>query len=121
MAKKHSDVFRVQIGYDEALAYKIEAGVDAFLMPSKFEPCGLNQMYSLRYGSIPIVTNVGGLSDSVVNVSDKTLKSNTATGFLLDEPNATELIKTINHMTALYKKPKQWASLVKTDMNQQFN
>jgi len=121
LAKKHSDVFRVQIGYDEALAHKIEAGVDAFLMPSKFEPCGLNQMYSLRYGSIPIVTNVGGLSDSVVNVSDKTLKSNTATGFLLDEPNATELIKTINRVTALYKKPKQWASLVKTGMSQQFN
>jgi len=121
LAKKHSDVFRVQIGYDEALAHKIEAGIDAFLMPSKFEPCGLNQMYSLRYGSIPIVTNVGGLSDSVVDVTDKTLKSNTATGFVFDEPYATELLKTINRAVALYKKPKQWASLVKTGMSQRFD
>ena len=121
LAKRHSDVFRVQIGYDEVLAHKIEAGIDAFLMPSKFEPCGLNQMYSLRYGSIPIVTNVGGLSDSVVDVSDKSLKSNTATGFILDEPNSAEFLKTINRVVALYKKPKQWASLVKTGMSRRFD
>ncbi len=121
LATKYSDVFKVKIGYDEALAHKIEAGIDAFLMPSKFEPCGLNQMYSLRYGSIPVVTNVGGLFDSVVNVNKETLKSNTATGFVFDEPNTETFLKTVQRVMDLYKKPEQWASVVKTGMNQRFD
>jgi len=121
LENKYPDVFKVKIGYDETLAHKIEAGIDAFLMPSKFEPCGLNQMYSLRYGSIPIVTNVGGLSDSVVNVTENTLKSNTATGFVFDKPDADELLKTVHRAVNLYKKPEQWASVVKTGMNKHFD
>jgi len=120
LATQYSDVFSVKIGYDETLAHQIEAGIDAFLMPSKFEPCGLNQMYSLRYGSIPIVTNVGGLSDSVVGVNKKTLAAHTATGFVFNEPTASEFLITLNSAIALYKQPKKWASVVKTGMTQNF-
>jgi len=120
LATRYPDVFGVKIGYNETLAHKIEAGIDAFLMPSKFEPCGLNQMYSLRYGSIPIVTNVGGLSDSVVGINKKTLAANTATGFVLAQPTAAELTKTLQNAIALYKQPAIWTSIVKTGMSQYF-
>src|SRR5436190_8202594 len=65
LAARHPDRIGVKIGFDEALAHLIEAGADIFMMPSKFEPCGLNQMYSLRYGTVPAVRSVGGLADTV--------------------------------------------------------
>ena len=72
------------IGYDEALSHRVEAACDCFLMPSRFEPCGLNQFYSLRYGTVPIVHRTGGLSDTVVDVSPRTLLNGTATGFVFE-------------------------------------
>ena len=73
----------ITIGYDEALAHLLEAGADIFLMPSRFEPCGLNQLYSQRYGTVPIVRKTGGLADTVVDTLPETLGNNTATGFVL--------------------------------------
>jgi starch synthase len=73
---RYPDKVGVTIGYDEALAHQIEAGADVFLMPSRFEPCGLNQLYSLRYGTLPIVRNTGGFADSVVDASGDDLKNN---------------------------------------------
>src|SRR5262249_204933 len=67
LAREHPDRIGVRIGFDESAAHLIEAGADIFLMPSRFEPCGLNQMYSLRYGTIPVVRAVGGLADTVQN------------------------------------------------------
>ena len=67
LAARYPDIIGVQVGFDESLAHLIEAGSDIFLMPSRFEPCGLNQMYSLRYGTIPLVRTVGGLADTVVD------------------------------------------------------
>jgi starch synthase len=89
----------VRFGYDEALAHRIEAGCDFFLMPSRFEPCGLNQMYSLRYGTIPIVRATGGLDDSVV---DFTESAKTATGVKFYEYSARALAKAIRKALAIY-------------------
>jgi starch synthase len=81
----------VTIGYDEALAHLIEAGADFFLMPSRFEPCGLNQLYSLRYGTPPIVHKTGGLADTVTHTWSETLGNGSATGFVFEHPTATGL------------------------------
>ena len=82
LAARHPDRIGVQVGFDEGLAHLIEAGADAFLMPSRFEPCGLNQMYSLRYGTIPIVRAVGGLADTVVDYAPG---RRNATGIVFEE------------------------------------
>lgn len=80
-AAAHRDRIAVSIGYSEELAHRIEAGADIFLMPSRFEPCGLNQIYSQRYGTVPIVRRTGGLTDTVVDTTEKTIQNKTATGF----------------------------------------
>jgi starch synthase len=92
MAAKNPDKMKVVIGYDNALAHKIEAGADFFLMPSAFEPCGLNQMYSMRYGTLPIVRATGGLDDSVDNLDEKTLQG---TGFKFKDLTAGALFDTV--------------------------
>src|SRR5439155_26993745 len=80
------------IGFEETLAHLVEAGADAFVMPSRFEPCGLNQMYSQRYGTPPIVHATGGLVDSVVDCTSQTLAHGTATGFKFFAPSAEALM-----------------------------
>lgn len=105
------------VGFDDAVAHQIEAGSDCFLMPSRFEPCGLNQMYSLRYGTLPIVRRVGGLADSVVNVRPETLKSMTATGFVFDEYSANALADTIERSLQLYSQTEVWHRVMKTGMS----
>ena len=86
-------------------------------MPSRFEPCGLNQMYSLRYGTIPIVRNVGGLADSVVNVTPDNLDNGTATGFVFDDYNSTSLAETIERAVELYRQPQVWEKVVRNGMS----
>ena len=92
----------VLAGFDEALAHQIEAGADAFLMPSAFEPCGLNQMYSQRYGTVPIVRETGGLRDTVVDATEKTLAAGTASGFTFGPFAATALEAAIRRAWAVY-------------------
>jgi starch synthase len=92
----------VRIGYDEGLAHRIEAGCDFYIMPSRFEPSGLNQMYSLRYGTIPIVRAVGGLDDSVVDFSQDAARAN---GIKFHEYSARALAKAIRKALALYQQP----------------
>jgi starch synthase len=111
----------VKIGYDEALAHQIEAGVDIFLMPSRFEPCGLNQMYSLRYGAVPIVRRVGGLADTVVDASDASVASGRATGFVFGEERPEALLAAVERALALYGDPPRWQGLVRTGMQQDFS
>jgi starch synthase len=86
------DRFRAWITFDDPLAHRIEAGADFFLMPSRYEPCGLNQMYSLRYGTLPIVRATGGLADSVVNYDEATAGG---TGFVLHDLDAETLTSTV--------------------------
>ena len=119
--QKHPDRIGVRIEYDEALSHQLEAGADAFLMPSRFEPCGLNQLYSLRYGTPPVVNNTGGLADSVVDASDANLEAGTATGFVFDKPEPTPLLDTIDRTLALFAEPDRWKQLLQTGMHQDFS
>jgi len=111
----------IRIGYDEGLAHRIEAGGDIFLMPSRFEPCGLNQIYSLRYGTVPVVHRVGGLADSVVDAIEHTLASGIATGFVFDHPDVFDLQMAIQRALVLYRDQKQWRKLMHSGMAQDFS
>ncbi len=109
--KKHPQQIHVTIGYNETLAHSIEAASDMYLMPSMFEPCGLNQLYSLRYGSLPIVTQVGGLVDTVINATSTNIANGVANGFMLKRQTTDELLNTIKQALTLYKKTKTWRQL----------
>ena len=121
LAKKHPDRVLVEIGYDEPLAHLIEAGADIFLMPSRFEPCGLNQMYSLRYGTPPVVFKTGGLADTVVNVSEATLADSSANGFVFERPGAVAFIGAIRRALKLLRQPVLWRRVQQTGMRQSFD
>ena len=116
LARQHPDRVAVHIGFDEGLAHQIEAGSDVFLMPSRFEPCGLNQMYSLRYGTVPIVRRVGGLADSVEDTTHRNLEAGTATGFVFDEYSGAQLAETIERAIAAYRQPSVWQQIIRTGM-----
>lgn len=111
----------VTIGYDEALAHQIEAGVDVFLMPSRFEPCGLNQMYSQRYGTIPVVRETGGLADTVEDTLPKSLSKNTATGITFKEASSGALLEAIKRTLLLYYDKKTWKKIQIAAMEKDFS
>jgi starch synthase len=121
LAKQHPDRVFVEIGYDESLSHLIEAGADMFLMPSRFEPCGLNQMYSLRYGTPPIVYKTGGLADTVVDASEAALADASANGFVFDTPDITAFLDAIRRALELYHQPPKWRRLQQTGMQQSFD
>ncbi len=109
------------LGYDESLAHLIEAGADVFLMPSRFEPCGLNQMYSQRYGTLPIVRSTGGLADTVVDTLPETLANRTATGFVFNAQNSGALFETIKRATLLHSFPEMWTQVQVNAMTRDFS
>ena len=111
----------VVLAYDESLAHRIEAGADIFLMPSLFEPCGLNQLYSLRYGTLPLVRDVGGLADTVVDCNAQTLADGTATGFVFQRPEAGELLACLSRASSLWYDKVTWRQLQRTAMSQDFS
>lgn len=115
------DKVGVQIGYSEPLAHKIEAGADVFLMPSRFEPCGLNQLYSLRYGTLPVVRNTGGLADSVVDANEENRKSEIATGFKFEDSTPEALEKCLLRAIDLFQRPRIWRKTVITAMKQNYS
>lgn len=118
MAAKYPKKFAVRIGYDNALAHKIEAGADFFVMPSIFEPCGLNQMYSLRYGTLPIVRATGGLDDTVENFDER---RKTGNGFKFSDAKAWALYNTIGWATYTYYNNKDaMENLQKNAMSKRF-
>ncbi|MDP1708135.1 MAG: glycogen synthase GlgA [Gammaproteobacteria bacterium] len=121
IARRHPHQIAVYIGYSEELAHRIEAGADMFLMPSRFEPCGLNQIYSLRYGTVPIVRHTGGLADSVVDATPGHLQSGTATGFVFDATTPEALLHALQRALALYHQPVQWRKVVACGMQQDFS
>ncbi len=109
------------IGYSEKMAHLVEAGSDIFLMPSRYEPCGLNQMYSLRYGTLPIVTNTGGLADTVIDASEQNIKNGQANGFMMNSSDTNALLSTMQRAVNLYEDKPTWLSLQKTAMDGDFS
>jgi starch synthase len=116
LAARNPGKFSVHIGFDEAFAHQIEAGADIFLMPSRFEPCGLNQMYSLRYGTPPLARNTGGLADTVVDTRPASLADGTANGFVFDEASADMLLATIRRAADAWRHPRQWRKIQRNGM-----
>jgi len=116
LAREFPGMIAAVTTFDERLAHRIEAGADIYLMPSRFEPCGLNQMYSLRYGTPPVVRATGGLVDTVVPAMPATIASRTATGFAFDEPDAAALLRTVYRAIADWRDPVLWSQLQRTGM-----
>jgi starch synthase len=110
---RHPSRVGLKLGFDVALSHKIEAGADMFLMPSRYEPCGLNQMYSLAYGTVPVVRATGGLDDTIQPFDPKTGRG---TGFKFAETTTQALRETVKMAVALYRQPDQWGRLVRNGM-----
>jgi starch synthase len=116
-AQERPDRVAARIGFDEGLAHRIEAGADAFLMPSRFEPCGLNQMYSLRYGTPPIVRAVGGLEDTVEDFDGWTR----GTGFKFREYAPQALLLAVRRALEAWRDRRAWRGIVQRGMSQDFS
>lgn len=119
--KQYPRQLAVTIGYDEQLAHRIEAGADLFLMPSRFEPCGLNQMYSQRYGTLPLVTPVGGLADTVIDASGEALQGGEGSGFVMREISVPALQESLQRAVRSYQTPLSWRQLQQFAMQQDFS
>ena len=113
-----ADHIAVRIGYDEALSHRMIAGGDAILVPSRFEPCGLTQLYGLRYGTVPLVALTGGLADTVINASPAALARGVATGIQFSPVDAATLRNALSRLCTLYKTPQTWSRIQANAMAQ---
>ena len=120
-AARYPERMAIRMGYDEGLAHRIEAGANLFLMPSRFEPCGLNQMYSQKYGTLPLVHAVGGLRDTVVDADDRALLSGDATGFSFHEATGACLLETLKRALGIWQYPDMWARMALKGMLKDFS
>jgi starch synthase len=120
-AEGHRGQVGVEIGYDEALSHLIIGGSDVILVPSRFEPCGLTQLYALRYGTLPLVRRVGGLADTVVDATSVSLAEDSATGFAFDEASPQALVSTIGRAATLFREPKTWLRMMRRAMTRDFS
>lgn len=107
-AARHPGRIGVRIGYDEALSHRLQAGADAILIPSRFEPCGLTQLYALAYGCVPVVARTGGLADTVIDANPAALAAGVATGIQFDGVHYHSLRAAIDRAVMLFHQPKQW-------------
>jgi phosphoglucomutase len=115
-AALHPGRVGVVLGYEEALSHLLQAGADAILVPSRFEPCGLTQLYGLRYGCVPVVSRVGGLADTVIDANDAARKAGAGTGVLFSGVDAAGLSNAHERTLALYRNPEAWAVVQKSGM-----
>jgi starch synthase len=120
LAREHPQQASTTIGFDEALAHQIEAGADAVLMPSRFEPCGMNQMYSQRYGTPPIVRATGGLADTVADCTPAALATGSASGFVFREPSAQALLAAVERAAGAWHDGATWRALQRNGMARDF-
>lgn len=118
MASKFPQKFACYLGFNDELAHLIEAGADMFLMPSKYEPCGLNQMYSLAYGTVPIVKETGGLADTVIKFDEKTEEGN---GFVFKKHDSKDMMKEIKRALKIFEDKKTWLKIMKAGMKSDFS
>lgn len=118
LAERFPGRLAVRNVFDEGLAHRIEAGADMFLMPSRYEPCGLSQLYSLRYGTVPIVRKTGGLADTVVNYTPSAFKGSRVTGFSFTDTSAASLLTCLLLALSIYRKKGDWHRIVRAGMEQ---
>jgi starch synthase len=118
LEQKYPDKVRAMLRFDNEMAHLIEAGADAFLMPSRFEPCGLNQLYSLKYGTVPIVRATGGLNDTVIDFDPGT---KVGTGFVFADYTGEALLRAVKRAVQVYQKDRLWRKIVKQAMGQDFS
>jgi starch synthase len=118
LAADHPERFYYRPGHDEAFAHRIEGGADLFFMPSRYEPCGLNQMYSMRYGTVPVVRATGGLADTVCEFDPLT---QTGTGFLFQSFEASEMVGALRRAIAIHRQPALWRRVQENGMRQDFS
>ncbi|MCU0805459.1 MAG: glycogen synthase GlgA [Burkholderiales bacterium] len=121
LAKRNRGRMGVLIGFDEALAHLAEAGADIFLMPSRFEPCGMNQMFSQRYGTVPVVHATGGLADSVTDTTPASLANGTATGFVFRAPKSAEFFEAVRRAVHAWGHRELWMRLQRNGMARDFS
>lgn len=117
-AARHPAQVAVRLAFDEGLAHRLEAGADIFLMPSRFEPCGLNQMYSQRYGTLPVVHHCGGLADTVDDIDDK---ASAGTGFVFHEAGAEAMVAALTRASEHYRNPESWHAVQRRAMQRDFS
>ena len=115
-AQRHPTRVAVRIGYDEGLSHLLQGGCDAILVPSRFEPCGLTQLYGLRYGCVPVVARVGGLADTVIDANDAAVKAGVATGLQFSDITADGLLEVVRRMVQLYRQPAVWRRMQQAGM-----
>jgi starch synthase len=121
LAATHPQAVGVRFGYDEAFAHRLIAGGDVIAVPSRFEPCGLTQLYGLRYGTLPLVRRVGGLADTVVDADPHALAQDRATGFVFHGADAPSLLAAARRALQLYRQPSRWMMVVRQAMAQNFS
>jgi starch synthase len=115
-AARHPERMAVKIGYDEGLSHLLQGGSDAILVPSRFEPCGLTQLYGLRYGCVPIVARVGGLADTVIDANDAAVKAGVATGLQFGDISTEGLLDAVRRAVALHRRPAVWRAIQQAGM-----
>ncbi|NLE38940.1 MAG: glycogen synthase GlgA [Pirellulaceae bacterium] len=121
LAGRHPGKIAVRLAFSGPLAHQIEAGSDMFLMPSWYEPCGLNQMYSLAYGTVPVVRATGGLADTIVDANEETLQAGTANGFSFSDYSEMALAESLRRACDAYADKKVWNQLIETGMRQDWS
>ena len=120
-AARHPGRVGVRIGYDEALSHRLQGGGDAILIPSRFEPCGLTQLYGLAYGCVPVVSRTGGLADTVIDVNPAALAAGVATGIQINAVNPAALASGISRAVQLFQQPGAWKRLQTNGMKADFS
>jgi starch synthase len=122
LAERYPEQIGLHLGFDEPMAHRIEAGSDIFLMPSRFEPCGLNQLYSMKYGTVPVVSATGGLVDTVVDYREEAGSETDATGFLFTTHCVVEMVEAVDRALRVYKhSPEEWKDLMLRGMEQDWS
>jgi starch synthase len=121
LARQYPSKFSAHLTFDNPLAHRIEAGADMFLMPSRYEPCGLNQLYSLKYGAVPVVRKTGGLADTITNCTPSSLGKGTANGFSFRSVAPKALVAAVGRALKLFPHQRRWERLMRTGMLQDWS